>query len=99
MKIFILGLLLLSFKSWSVNLVGYRFSDSYRYSILEDSLLDKFSGDYVLTTSYGYVKSPFYYTDDSFNKLEDIISYNNVLTLGATKYFSDDLSLALILVP
>ena len=38
----------------ALNLTGYRFTDSYRYALLEDSLLEKFEGRYVFTASYGH---------------------------------------------
>jgi outer membrane protein OmpA-like peptidoglycan-associated protein len=86
-------LLLASSSSFALNLQSYHFSDSYRYSILDDSIQEKFPGRFVFTTSYGHTRSPFYYSNrdlDDVNK--SIIDYNNVLTLGGSYYLNRNVS-------
>lgn len=77
-----------------MDLKGYQFTDSYRYSLLEDSSQEKFNDEDVWLGSFAYVRSPFYYTDANRNIVRDeIIDYNNVLTLGYTRYLSEKWSL------
>lgn len=88
-----------TFNAWAIDLKGHQFTDSYRYSILEDSYSEKFNGKNVWLGSFAHVHSPFYYTDEDVNEVQnDIISYNNVLTLGYTRYFSERLALGLDVV-
>jgi hypothetical protein len=95
-KILILASILASANALALNLQGYRFSDSYRYSILDDSLKDKFPGKYVATASLAYVKNPLYVTDKKVSKrYENIISYHEILTLGYSYYVNNDFSLGL----
>lgn len=85
--------LLISPSVFALNLQGYHFSDSYRYSLLDDSLMEKFEGQYVVTASYGNVQSPFYYSDSNLNDLkEKIIDYNQVLTAGFSYYLNKNVS-------
>lgn len=85
--------LLISPSVFALNLQGYHFSDSYRYSLLDDSLMEKFEGKYVVTASYGNVQSPFYYSDSNLNDLkEKIIDYNQVLTTGFSYYLNKNVS-------
>lgn len=94
-QLFVLSLCLLSiFPAKAINLQGYRFSDSYRFAIMDDSLKDKFAGDYVLTSSLAYIKSPFYVTDQNIStKRSDIIKYSYVGTLGFSYYLTTNFSL------
>ena len=88
--------LLLSPAAFALNLQGYHFSDSYRYSLLDDSMMEKFDGKYVVTASYGNVQSPFYYSDRNLNDFkEKIISYNQVLTAGFSYYLNKNVSLGI----
>lgn len=81
--------LLISPAAFALNLQGYHFSDSYRYSLLDDSLMEKFDGRYVVTASYGNVQSPFYYSDSNLNDLKErIIDYNQVLNAGFSYYLN-----------
>lgn len=90
--LFLLGLLATA-QLWALDLKGHQFTDSYRYSILEDSYSERFSGKNVWLGSFAHVHSPFYYTDENVDdRLRDIINYNNVLTLGYSRYFSDKLA-------
>jgi len=83
---------LMTTSAQAVNLIGHRFTDSYRYSLLEDAFTEKFPAKNVFTASYAHVHAPFYYTDSEVNAVdEDIINYNNVLTFGYSHYWSERL--------
>lgn len=87
-------LLLTSSSTFALNLQTYRFTDSYRYAILDDSMQEKFPGKFVFTTSYGHVRSPFYYSNDDLDDVnKSIIDYNNVLTLGGSYYLNKNVSI------
>lgn len=87
---------LLTQSAFALNLQGYRFSDSYRYSLLDDSLQEKFDGRYVITASYGVIHSPFYYSDTYLHeRREKIIDANHILTTGFSYYLSDRISVGL----
>lgn len=74
----------------SINLQGYYFSDAFKYAILEDSGLMRFSGDFIFTTSIAYVNKPLIVSDPaSQNKLTDYLDNFWVGTLGATWYASN----------
>lgn len=78
----------------SLNLSGLSFSESRRFSLLDDSLKEKFPAQYQLNANYGYVKSPFYYeSENGFDG--DIISYNHVLNFGGAAYIGEDWLLGL----
>jgi len=93
----VLSLVLASTNALALNLQGYRFSDSYRYSILDDSLQEKFAGKYVVTASVGYVKNPLYYSDEqtATSRKVNIIHQNQIATLGYSRYINNELSLGL----
>lgn len=96
MKYLSLGLLLLSANAFALRIQSYQFSDSYRYSIVDDSYQEKFKGDYVITGSSSYVNSPFYVSDKDVTKREDeIIGYQSLVTLGGTYYLNDRLALGI----
>ena len=87
------SLAVLSTQAYALNLQSYRFSDSYRYSILDDSLQEKFPGRFVFTTSYGHIRSPFYYSDRDLSDVnKSIIDYNQVLTVGGSYYINKNVS-------
>lgn len=91
-----LTLLLLSTNAMALNLQGYRFSDSYRYSVLDDSLNEKFPGKYVVTASVGYVSNPLYLSDEEGSeRFENIISYNQIATVGYSHYVNNTLSVGI----
>ncbi len=99
LKIIALTLVLFSTTSWALDLKGFQFTDAYRYSTLEDSYTEKFNGKNVFLGSYAYVRSPFYYTDSSVKSFKkDIINYNNVLSLGYSRYLTDKLAMGLDVV-
>lgn len=96
MKRFILGLLSLPVASmaWAIDLKGHQFTDSYRYSVLEDTNSERFAGKDLWLASLAHVNSPFYYVDSRERSIDrDIIEYNDVLTLGYTRYVSEALAL------
>ncbi len=83
-------------KANALNLQSYQFSESYRYSLLNDSLKERFPGRYVVTSSLGHVNSPFYYSDTYLHDLRnEIIDSNQVLTLGMSYYLSEKLAVGL----
>ncbi len=89
-------LLLLSQTAHALNLQSYRFSDSYRYAVLDDGLNEKFEGKYVFTTSIAHMNAPFYYSNRNLNELKrEIIDYNNILTAGFSYYLSPKIALGL----
>lgn len=90
-----LGLLaLFSSTAFALDLKGHQFSDSYRYSLLEDTSRERFQGQNIFLGSYAYVRSPFYTTNRSVSTVSgDIIRYNHVLTFGYSRYVSDKLTL------
>jgi hypothetical protein len=91
-----LCLSMISFNALAINLQSFRFSDSYRYSLVEDSYQEKFKGDYVFSTSLGYTNSPFYVSDAKVSQLEnEIINYQYILTIGGTWYMNKDLALGI----
>lgn len=82
--------------SYALDLQSYSFTNSYRYSILEDSLKEKFPGKYVFGASYGHVNSPFYYSDTYLHeRREEIIDANSVFTAGFTYYLNKNTSLGI----
>lgn len=79
--------------AFALNLQSYRFSDSYRYAVLDDALKEKFDGKYIFTASIAHMNSPFYFSDKNLNENKrEIIDYNNILTAGFTYYLSDKIS-------
>mgnify|MGYP006194338057 FL=1 len=83
-------------KANALNLQSYQFSESYRYSLLNDSMKERFPGRYVITTSIGHVNSPFYYSDTYLHEMRrEIIDSNQVLTVGASYYLNDKLAVGL----
>lgn len=90
------ALIVLSLPAAAVNLQGYRFTDSYRYSVLDDSLLEKFAGNYVLTASLNHIHSPVSISNNSYNiSAGRYIKQINMLTLGYSYYFSDNVAIGL----
>ena len=98
-SVFFFILIAFAGQAFALDLKGHQFTDSYRYSILEDSYSEKFNDKNVWLGSFAHVHNPFYYTDSEINEVQsDIISYNNVLTLGYTRYFSEKLAMGLDVV-
>lgn len=91
-----LFLTVVSFQAMALNLQSIRFTDGYRYSLVEDSYQEKFKGDYVFTTSLSYTNSPFYVSDKDVKNLDnEIINYQYYLTTGATWYFNHSLAMGI----
>lgn len=79
--------------AFALNLQSYRFSDSYRYAVLDDALNEKFDGKYIFTASIAHMNSPFYFSDKNLHENKrEIIDYNNMLTAGFTYYLSNKIS-------
>ena len=67
----------------ALNLQGFKFSDSYRYSFLEDSGIETFNGPLVLTTSYAHIATPLFVTDSQVKSFKsELINRYDLLTLG-----------------
>lgn len=91
---FLLFLILtfLSLNALALNIQSFRFSDSYRYSIVDDSYSEKFKSKYVLTSGLGYTNSPFYVSNKEVSQLDsEIINYQYVLNVGASYYVNSEL--------
>lgn len=58
-KFFLILSFLVSFKAFAINLQSFRFTDGYRYSLVEDSYQEKFKGSYVFSSAVGYTNAPF----------------------------------------
>jgi outer membrane protein OmpA-like peptidoglycan-associated protein len=96
MSLIILGLSLFSSLVFAIDLKGYKFTDSFRYSFLDDAGMEKFRGPLVLTTSFSHVKSPLYVTDTRFNNfVREVISRYKILTLGGSYRFNERFSLGI----
>ncbi|GEM_PF-1244299 len=79
----------------AVNLQTFRFSDSYRYSVLDDSLLEKFSGNYVLTASFSHIHSPVSITNTNYNISNGLyLKQFNAFTFSYTYYLRDNITIA-----
>lgn len=79
--------------AFALNLQSYRFSDSYRYAVLDDALKEKFDGKYIFTASFAHMNSPFYFSDKNLNENKrEIIDYNNILTAGFSYFLNDRIS-------
>ncbi len=96
-KILILATLsIITTQALAINLQSYKFTDSYRYSVLDDSLLEKFSGKYVLTASLNHIHTPVTITNSNYNSKDGtLLKSMNMLTLGYSYYFSNSFSLGL----
>ncbi len=90
------ALSLFTIKAMAVNLQSYRFTDSYRYSTLEDSLLERFSGNYVFTASLNHIHTPITITNSNYNSKDGtVLKSMNMLTLGYSYYLTSNFSLGL----
>lgn len=95
-KIWFAFLLLISANAFAINLQSFRFSDGYRYSLLDDSYQEKFKGQYVLTAGMGYTNSPFYVSDEDVTQLEnEIINYQYLMAIGGSYYVNKELVVGL----
>jgi outer membrane protein OmpA-like peptidoglycan-associated protein len=89
-------LLLLAQSAWAINLQGYKFSEAYRYSFLEDSGLENFNSPILLTTSLSHIAVPLFITDSTSSVYRtDVIKNYNLLTLGAGFQLTDFFNLGL----
>lgn len=77
----------------AINFQHYQFNDSYRYTVLDDSLFEMFPGDFVLSSSIAHINQPVYVSDQDVTKVySSFINYNNLLTLGGSYYIQKDIS-------
>jgi outer membrane protein OmpA-like peptidoglycan-associated protein len=90
----LLTLCILTQTAFAINLQSYQFSDSYRFAILDDSLILKHSGDWVATASVAYINTPLVVSDqDAETVIRDFVDNFWVGTLGFSYYFSKKFSL------
>lgn len=95
-KILVAVLSLVSLNAFALNLQSFRFSDSYRYSLLDDSYQEKFKGDYVLSAGMGFTNSPFYISDEDVTELnQEIINHQYILAVGGTYYVNKELAVGI----
>ncbi len=95
-RIITLAVLMTALPSFAVNLQSYKFTDSYRYSFLEDSLSEKFTGNYVITASLSYVNEPISVANDNFtDKFGAVVTSSQFLTLSYSYYFTEKLVMSL----
>jgi outer membrane protein OmpA-like peptidoglycan-associated protein len=80
----------------ALDLQGYKFTDSYRYSSLEDTGFEHFGGPSVIHTSIAHIKTPLFVTDPQFGRIyEEVISRYDLVSLGTSYRFSDTLTLGI----
>ncbi len=81
--------------AYALNLTGYRFTDSYRFAVIDDTLSEKYNSQYVINSSYAFVNSPFYETNILTNKISrTLIDYHQIMTIGGTYYLSEKAALS-----
>lgn len=97
MKFLILTLIALSsLNAFALNIQSFRFSDSYRYAILDDSYSERFKSKLLLTSGLGYTNSPFYVSDKEVSELDsEIINHQYVLNVGGTYYVNTELAVGI----
>lgn len=95
MKFLLLGILtLLSLETHALSIQSFHFSDSYRYSIIDDSYQERFKSKYLVTSGLGFINSPFYVSDKEVTKLDsEIINHQYILNVGATYYYNNELAI------
>ncbi len=78
----------MSANTWAINLQNYYFSDAYKYAVIEDSLLLKHPGRWVVHLSGAYVKQPLVIAKDvnSGDKVGVVVDNHLIGTLGASYY-------------
>ncbi len=85
---------LLSLNAFALNIQSFKFSDSYRYSIVDDSYAEKFKSQYVITAGMGFTNSPFYISDKKVSQVDsEIINHQYVLNTGFSYYLNNQLVL------
>ena len=69
----------------ALDVLEYKFTNSYRYSLLEDAGLEQFEGKYLLTTSFAHITSPFYIQDIKTGKVfREVVTSYDLISLGAS---------------
>lgn len=82
-KLIFLSLVLIGQNAMAIDLTGFKFSDSYRYSYLEDAGLEDFKTPIILTTSFSHIEKPLFITDANSSQYKRaIIENNNLFTFG-----------------
>jgi hypothetical protein len=80
--------------SYGYDLKDYKFSNSYRYAILEDTGVEKIENQYLLTTSYSHVALPFYIQNSATGHIyREIIKSYDLLSLGISYQYNEKVQL------
>jgi outer membrane protein OmpA-like peptidoglycan-associated protein len=88
-KLIAVSIALSSLNAFAIDLTGFKFSDSFRYSYLEDAGLDAFRGPLILTGSFAHIEKPLFVTDEnSLQYKKAFVENNNLLNLGASLNFA-----------
>lgn len=83
-----------SVPTYAIDLQGYKFTDAYRYSFLDDTGFESFERPFVLNASFAHIKTPLFITDSRVtNYVEEVIKRYDLLTFGGSYRFSNYLSL------
>ena len=85
--------LLISSNAFAINIQDYKFSDSFRYSYLEDTGLEHFKSPLTFSLSYAHTARPLYITDSSSNAIStDIVKSYDLFSIGSALKISDQFS-------
>ena len=96
LKALIIGWVGICSNAHALNLQGYKFSNSFRYSFLEDSGLETFKGGFTFTTSIAHISTPLFVTDSNVSTFKnDIIEHYDLLTLGVAYRLTTDFSMSM----
>ncbi len=80
----------------ALDVLEYKFTNSYRYSLLEDANLEQFERKYILTTSFAHIASPFYIQDTKTGSVfKKVVSSYDLISLGASYLVNDNFQVML----
>lgn len=92
----VLSIFIFPVSTYGINLQGFKFSDSYRYSFLEDAGLEEFSRPLTFYTSGAFINKPLYLTDSSSSTFrQDIIKNYSLLYFGFSYRIDENFKLGL----
>lgn len=82
--------------TYALDVLEYKFTNSYRYSLLEDANLEQFEGKYILTTSFAHISSPFYIQDNKTGAVfKKVVNSYDLISLGASYLVNDNFQVML----
>ena len=95
--LFLSGIASITFTSvYALDVLEYKFTNSYRYSLLEDTGLEQFEGKYLLTTSFAHISSPLYIQDINTGKVfREVVKSYDLVSLGASYLVNNDFQVML----